>query len=124
MSNAPLFYNAAPITFDRAHSLRREMTVAEKILWQMLRRNKINGFYFRRQHPIDIFIADFYCHKAKLVIEVDGHTHETPEEKEYDENRTVFMRKLGLTVLKFSNGYVIRNPDLVIKQIREYLDPI
>jgi very-short-patch-repair endonuclease len=122
MPRAPLFYNAGPLTFSNAQSLRRQMTIAEKVLWKMLRGNKVRGLYFRRQHPIDCFIADFYCHKAKLVVEVDGTVHDSLEAKEYDENRTAFMEKLGLKVLRFSNGDVLRNPNLVISEIEKCLE--
>ena len=65
------FY-ADQTTIDLAKKLRRKMTPYEKALWQRLRTHKIAGFKFRRQHPIKFYIADFYCHEARLVVEVDG----------------------------------------------------
>ena len=65
------FY-ADQTTIDLSKELRRKMTPYEKVLWQRLRTKKIVGFKFRRQHPIKFYIADFYCHEARLVIEVDG----------------------------------------------------
>jgi very-short-patch-repair endonuclease len=74
--DAEFFYGATPEIFLRAAELRRNMTNAEKLLWQELRSKKILNLTFRRQHPVNMFIADFYCHKARLVIEIDGSIHE------------------------------------------------
>ena len=76
------------MTFARAKELRKNMTPAEKVLWQRLRNYKVDGFYFRRQHPIKFFIADFYCAKADLIIEIDGGIHNNPDVCEHDVNRT------------------------------------
>jgi very-short-patch-repair endonuclease len=73
------------IKIQRAKELRREMTQEEKILWQHLRANRLNGLHFRRQQIIDGFIADFYCHATRLVIEVDGEIHQ--QQAEYDAER-------------------------------------
>jgi len=67
-----MFIDAKPELFRLAHNYRNNPTEAEKILWEHLRKFRSEGFVFRRQHPIVFFIADFYCHKIKLVIEVDG----------------------------------------------------
>jgi very-short-patch-repair endonuclease len=67
----PMFFGAKPSLFKLAKQLRKEETEAEKILWSRINRNQMNGLQFRRQHPINIFIADFYCAKIKLVIEID-----------------------------------------------------
>lgn len=72
------------------------MTQAEEILWKHLRNKKLNGMKFRRQHPLDMFIADFYCHEKKLIIELDGGIHETPEQQEYDEGRTFLLQDKDL----------------------------
>lgn len=82
--NNSMFYGAKPHIFEKAKELRNNMTEAEKLLWGKLQKNKIMGLRFKAQHPIDIFIADFYCHKLKLVIEVDGGIHNLPENKEYE----------------------------------------
>ncbi|MCW3108841.1 MAG: hypothetical protein JWQ09_3347, partial [Segetibacter sp.] len=70
-----IFNEAHPLVFERAKELRKNMTEAEKLLWEYLK-GGINGFKFRRQHPIGIYIADFYCHSFKLIIELDGKIHE------------------------------------------------
>jgi very-short-patch-repair endonuclease len=76
MDNRSMFYNAKPHIFEKANDLRKNLTEAEKILWFYLKKNKILGFRLKAQHPIERFIADFYCHNLKLVIEIDGGIHE------------------------------------------------
>jgi cyclase len=77
VGGSKMFYGALPIHFELAKKLRDKQTEAEIFLWNHLA--KIKGVRFKRQHPILYFIADFYCHKAKLIIEVDGEYHKTPE---------------------------------------------
>ena len=91
---------------QRAKELRREMTPAEKILWNELRANKF-GVHFRRQQVIAGFIVDFYCHKAALVIEVDGDIHDL--HKDEDARREKALRELGLRVIRFGNDEVVKN---------------
>src|SRR5215467_12813718 len=81
-----MFEGADPIVFGLAKELRKNMTHAESVLWMHLK-ERILDLKFRRQHPIGIYVADFYCHKVKLVIEVDGSVHEKLEAKEYDKKR-------------------------------------
>jgi very-short-patch-repair endonuclease len=91
---------------EKARALRRRMTKEENKLWyQFLRLYRPR---FHRQYVIANYIADFYCHEAKLVIELDGSQHYTPEEVEYDQKRTEFMQSQGLRVLRFSNLDVLR----------------
>ena len=85
-----------------AKELRQNMTDAEKLLWSKLRNRQLYNFKFRRQQPIGIFIADFYCAKAKLVIELDGHAH--ADKVEYDLERTRWLNSVGYMVLRFWNG--------------------
>jgi len=70
-----MFYGASPLIFERAKELRKRMTETENILWNALRRKNRKGYKFRRQHPMSTYIADFYCHQLKLVIEIDGGYH-------------------------------------------------
>jgi very-short-patch-repair endonuclease len=93
---ANLTWAAKPGIFKNAKELRKSMTEAEEILWKHLRNNKLNGLKFRRQHPLDIYIADFYCHQKKLIIEIDGGVHDTPEQEEYDNGRTFELEEKGL----------------------------
>jgi len=101
---------------QRAKELRREMTPAEKILWQELQANKL-GVRFRRQQVIQGFIVDFYCHKSALVVEVDGDVHDL--QKEEDERREKVLRELGLRVVRFGNDEVVRDMSAVVGKIRE-----
>ena len=83
-----MFYGASKNIFLRAIELRNNMTLAEKLLWEELKRKEIFIARFKRQHPIDIFVVDFYCHKHKLAIEVDGEIHLKEEVQEYDDGRS------------------------------------
>ena len=73
-----MFYGATPLIFERANQLRKHQTESEKLLWEILKNKRMLGLRFKRQHPIDKYIADFYCHSLKLVIEVDGKIHFNP----------------------------------------------
>ncbi|MFO7882070.1 MAG: DUF559 domain-containing protein [Kosmotogaceae bacterium] len=92
-----MFYNATPTVFENARLLRRNMTEAEKLLWERLCKKQL-GVRFKAQHPIERFIADFYCHKAKLVVELDGEIHNY--QKEYDIGREGEMEKYDITVIR------------------------
>jgi len=102
---------------ERAKELRRNMTPAEKILWQKLRHNRLDGLQFRRQQIIDPYIVDFYCHSKALVIEVDGDVHDL--QKDYDAERNNQLIARGFRVLRVSNEDVKRNLLEVIQKIRE-----
>ncbi len=112
-----MFYNAKPKIFERAKSLRENMTLAEQVLWDRLKNKQILGFRFRSQHPIDIFIADFYCHSLKLIIEIDGKIHLKKDIKEYDENREAEFKRYEIEVIRFSNDEVLNSIDEVINKI-------
>ncbi|HSL28971.1 MAG TPA: DUF559 domain-containing protein [Anaerolineales bacterium] len=101
---------------QRARELRREMTPAEKVLWQELRANKL-GVHFRRQQLIAGLIIDFYCHKAALVIEVDGDIHDLKQEE--DARREKVLNELGLRIVRFRNDEVINKLSLVLGKIKE-----
>ncbi len=109
----------AKAKLERAKELRREMTPAEKILWQELRANKL-GVHFRRQQVIQGFIVDFYCHKAALVVEVDGDVHDL--QKEEDERRERALSALGLRVVKFQNDEVMRDVSAVVGKIKKFVE--
>jgi very-short-patch-repair endonuclease len=104
---------------QRAKELRRDMTPTEKILWQELRANKL-GVHFRRQQVIAGFIVDFYCHRAALVVEVDGDIHDL--QKEEDERREKVLREIGLKVVRFRNDEVMRGLSAVVGKIREIIE--
>jgi very-short-patch-repair endonuclease len=117
----PMYFGATPDIFKKAKELRKCETEAETILWKRLNRNQILGLQFRRQHPIDRFIADFYCAKIKLVVEVDGSIHELPENLDYDIGRSEIMNDFGITVIRFSNEQIINEIDTTIKKIEKII---
>jgi very-short-patch-repair endonuclease len=104
---------------QRSHELRRDMTPAENILWHELRANKL-GVHFRRQQDIAGFIVDFYCHKADLVIEVDGDIHDLQPEE--DARRDKVLDELGLRIVRFRNDDVLKNLSTVLEKITEQLN--
>ena len=81
-----LFHGANSKLFEFSKALRKNQTETEEIIWQCLRNRKLLNFKFRRQHPLHQYISDFYCHEAKLIIEIDGGIHNNPENQEYDQN--------------------------------------
>ena len=93
----------------RARRLRTNSTDSEKLLWQQLRAHRLNGFGFRRQHPIGPYIVDFVCFPARLVVEVDGGQHYAPAGLSRDARRDAYLVSKGLRVLRFSNLDVIQN---------------
>ncbi|WP_071782726.1 Eco57I restriction-modification methylase domain-containing protein [Planktothrix agardhii] len=103
----------------RAKELRQQQTPAEKVLWECLRDRRFCDAKFRRQHNIDRFIADFYCHSAKLVIELDGSVHNSQVDQ--DQERDAWMRSQGLTVLRFRNQEVFDGLERVLLRIMEFL---
>jgi very-short-patch-repair endonuclease len=104
-----MHYGSNPFTFQKAVELRNSMTKAESVLWEELRNKRFIGLKFRRQHPIGRFIVDFYCHKLKLVIELDGGIHDLPEVAENDKNREEELREFGLNVIRFTNEEILQN---------------
>jgi len=113
--NAMLSYEKALKPLSR--NLRSNMTDAEMMLWSRLRSRQIRGKQFYRQRIIGRFIADFYCPKSKLVIEVDGGQHYTEEGREKDRQRDEQMTDVGLRVLRFSDRDVLENIDAVMEKI-------
>jgi very-short-patch-repair endonuclease len=97
------------------------MTPSEKILWESLKGKSLGGHKFRRQHPVDKFIVDFYCHELKLVIELDGGIHDTLDQMEYDSGRTYELEEFGLKILRFKNELVLNDLSFVIQEIFRFL---
>lgn len=105
---------------EQARSLRKEMTVFEKILWQKLRDRRFQKWKFRRQVPIGPYIADFLCHDAKLIIELDGSQHQ--DAKIYDAKRTKYLNSQGYRVLRYWNNDVSSNLDGIARDIEVHLN--
>src|SRR6185437_1457536 len=102
-----------------ARALRKHPTRAEDILWRSLRGSRFEGAKFRRQVPFDRYVADFYCHAAKLVVELDGAQHEWFAD--YDAGRTAVIENFGVRVLRFANAEVCCDLDAVLARIRAEL---
>ena len=100
-----------------ARELRRKQTPAEEILWALVRGRKLLNLKFRRQQQIGTFIADFYCHQARLVVEVDGGIHSTTKQADRDQNRDVYLRENRLRVLRFTNEQILQDPESVLRSI-------
>jgi len=104
-------------TMRNARRLRKNLTEAEIVLWDQLKNRKLSGLKFRRQHPLHFYVADFYCHEQKLVIEVDGGIHSTKDQVEHDENRTAELERFDIRVIRFTNKQIIDSIDDVLKAI-------
>ena len=102
---------------ERSRELRENMTNAESFLWAQIRKKQVKDCWFYRQKPIGVYIVDFYCPKAKLVIEVDGGHHFSSETTKYDKERDFYLSSLGIIVLRFTNDEVLRNIERVIEVI-------
>ena len=126
MKNNPLlsdnmWKDASGIIFSNAKKLRENPTQAEEVMWLSLRNNQLDGYKFRRQHPLLRYVADFYCHQLKLVIEIDGEYHQTVEQKKLDKERTVNIEFQGLDVIRFTNAEVLTDMDSVLRKIKEFI---
>jgi very-short-patch-repair endonuclease len=95
------------------------MTEAEKRLWAKVRRKQLKECQFYRQKTIGNFIVDFYCPKARLVVEIDGGRHYTQSGINRDKIRDAFLTKQKLKVLRFSDREVLKDPDRVVQRILE-----
>jgi very-short-patch-repair endonuclease len=115
--NISMYYGASPATLRAAARLRQNMTLGEYLLWKKLKDRKIFSEKFRRQHPVNIYIVDFYCHEHNLVIEVDGDYHNEADQTEHDIGRTSDLNNYGLKVIRFTNHEIINEIDQVIKKI-------
>ena len=116
-----LFYGAPAATLQKAKELRKSMTLAERMLWAVLQNRQLDGYKFRRQHPIYKYIADFYCHELSLVIELDGGVHDGLEQKEHDINRDQVIQEFGIRVLRIKNEEVMDDVEEVISKIKGFL---
>lgn len=103
---------------EKRRALRNQMPLAEKIVWLSLRKRQICGVRFLRQYSIDHYVLDFYSPEIKLAIEIDGETHSTKEEKEYDMDRQKYVESFGVKVIRFKNEQVFGNVDKVIENIK------
>ncbi len=110
-----------PALLQAARDLRQHMTDAEQCLWQCLRGKQLDGFRFRKQHPIAHFVLDFYCPAVRLAIEIDGGQHNTSPGHASDEERTRYLKACGIRVLRFWNHEVLQDLPGVLERIWEVL---
>lgn len=102
-----------------ARELRQVETETEKIMWESLRGRRLNGLKFRRQHPYEHYVLDFFCVEHQLVVELDGSVHDVSDQAAYDEERTRFLNEHGLRVIRFRNEEVKKNLPSVLQKIIE-----
>jgi very-short-patch-repair endonuclease len=100
-----------------AREMRKAPTDAEKVLWEELRKHRLLGLHFRRQHQIGNTIADFYCHEKRLVVEVDGPVHLREERKDADKVKNEYLDFAGMKVVRVTNADVLENMDGVLEKI-------
>ena len=104
--------------------LRSSGSDAEKRLWSCLRNRQLLGFKFRRQHPVGRFIVDFYCHEARVAIEMDGGQHAEEYQSAYDARRTELLQVKGIKVIRFWNNEVLQNLEGLLETIAATLNPL
>ena len=119
MKRKPLLFSD---TLAHARRLRRRSSKAETKLWRRLRDRSLLGAKFRRQYPIGPYVVDFYCHVARLVVELDGGGHAQEAQKPRDVQRAADIQRLGVRVLRFWNGEVLSNVEGVLQRISAALE--
>jgi len=119
-----MHFGSNPFAFQKAKELRNKMTDAESVLWESLRNKQFLGLKFRRQHPVSRFIVDFYCHKYKLVIELDGNIHDLSDVKTNDNNRENELKEFGLKILRLKNIEITNNLSKSLDKIKKEIELI
>ncbi|MFH1711879.1 MAG: endonuclease domain-containing protein [Patescibacteria group bacterium] len=117
-------YRGVVTHLQRQKEMRKGSTPAEHALWQHLRKRQLDNLKFRRQHGIGPYIVDFYCDQCKLIIEVDGDIHNKPEIGDYDRDRQEQLEELGYTIIRVRNEAVLKNIELVLKNIKDTINQI
>jgi cyclase len=116
-----MFYGAQPMIFELAKKLRNNVTPTEMILWARLK-EYFPKLKFRRQHPVSHYVADFYCHSEKLIIEIDGSIHKLEQIKFSDSCRQKNLEDLGIIVLRFTTHEITHDLEVVLQKIDTYLN--
>ena len=119
----PRIFNTAALK-ERRKKLRNNQTLAEKTLWQNIRKKQLNGIQFYRQYGIGSYIADFYAPAVRLCIEIDGDQHYTETGKEYDAERDNYITSLNIKVIRFRNREVIEDTKKVVAEIKKEIELI
>ena len=119
----PRIFNTVALK-ERRKELRNNQTLAEKTLWQNIRKKQLNGIQFYRQYGIGSYIADFYAPAVRLCIEIDGDQHYTETGKEYDAERDNYITSLNIKVIRFRNREVIKDTKKVVAEIKKKIELI
>ena len=106
-----------------ARNLRKNSTIQERRLWNLLKNRQFHNLKFKRQQPIGDYIVDFICKEAKIIIEIDGGQHNEPKNIEYDKTRTEYLNTLGYKVIRFWNNEIYENIEGVVLRLREEINP-
>jgi very-short-patch-repair endonuclease len=114
----PKQHRIPPEQMIKVRRLRRDTTFPERLLWSRLRTAQVAGLKFRRQHPVGPFVVDFYCAEASLVVELDGRSHDGKADS--DEQRSSYLRGLGLRVIRYTNDEVLEDIDAVVEEIARH----
>ena len=104
-----------------ARSLRQSETATELLLWELLRGRRLHGCKFRRQHAIGKYVVDFYCHELRLVVEIDGGVHETPEQQTSDRIRQADIEETGVSFLRIPTSLVQHDLQTVIRRLESHI---
>lgn len=110
-------------TVARAGELRRRMSLPEVLLWRALRRQSLEGWRFRRQHPVSPYVLDFHCDAAKLCVEVDGYSHTVDNQWVRDERRDAWLAKRGIQTVRIRAATVLKDMDVALRIILNHLPP-
>lgn len=114
-------YSQSSIIRTRARQLRKQSPLAERLFWSRIRNSKIKRIKFRRQFPIHHYILDFYCEEKKIAIELDGESHETDQQWDYDKERTTYLEQQRIQVIRITNEEIYKNLDEVVEWLTEIL---
>ena len=106
-----------------ARNLRKNSTIQERRLWNLLKNRQFHNLKFKRQQLIGDYIVDFICKEVKIIIEIDGGQHNEPENIEYDKTRTEYLNTLGYKVIRFWNNEIYENIEGVVLRLREEINP-
>jgi very-short-patch-repair endonuclease len=110
------FYNRS-VDKDKRRVLRNNPTVHEHLLWERLKGRQVNGLKFRRQYSVGPYIIDFYCPEVKLAVELDGSVHFVDDRPEYDANRSGFIERFGIRIVRITNDAIERDIEAVLAEI-------
>ena len=110
-------------TIERARGLRERMSLPEVLLWRALRRQQLEGWRFRRQHPFGPYVLDFYCDAGKLAVEVDGYSHQVDNQWVRDERRDAWLARRGIRTLRLRAVVVLKDMDVALRTILAHLPP-